>query len=99
VTVNRTLGGGLPPFLLSWLNGIIDTVRSNHVNQKLYDARHAQLKPADASLLWRFTQAYRPHDTPQSWQELKAQGLERVEEENMMDLVRDQFEVSSESDT
>ena len=62
------------------------------MNNKLYTARHTELDPHEAALLWRFTQAYRPHDEVPTPRELRAQGLERVYLETVMDTVREQFE-------
>ena len=61
------------------------------MNNKLYTARHTELDPHEAALLWRFTQAYRPHDPAPTWRELKAQGLERIDEDSVIDSVRDQL--------
>jgi len=62
------------------------------MNNKLYEARNSELNPAEAALLWRFTQAYRPHDKAPTPGELRAQGLERIDPETVMDTVREQFE-------
>lgn len=61
------------------------------MNNKLYTARHTKLDPHETALLWRFTQAYRPHDPAPTWRELKAQGLERIDEDSVIDSVRDQL--------
>ena len=79
--------------MLLCLHGLYLVHKSrNHMNEKLYNARQTELKPADAAILWRFTQAYRPHDAAPTWQELKASGLERIEEDSLMDVIRDEFE-------
>jgi hypothetical protein len=58
----------------------------------LYNVRHQELSPRDAALLWRFTQAYRPHDTPETWQQLKERGLARVADDSILDEIYDQYE-------
>jgi hypothetical protein len=68
------------------------------MNDRLYNARHTELSPAEAALLWRFTQAYRPHDTALTPKELRAQGLEPVAAETVMDTVREQFEEATETE-
>lgn len=59
---------------------------------KLEEARSKELDPAEVALLWRFTQAYRPHDTPPTWQELKANGLTKMDEDSLLDIIIDQYE-------
>jgi hypothetical protein len=66
------------------------------MNTRLYEARNSELNPAEAALLWRFTQAYRPHDSVPTPKELRDQGLERIDPETVMDTVRDQFEAEKE---
>jgi len=62
------------------------------VSDKIYDIRYKELSAKEAALLWRFTAAYRPHDPAPTWQELKAQGLEKVDEDSLMDIIIDQHE-------
>ena len=50
------------------------------------------LAPEVATKLWPFLNAHRPHDEVQTWRELRASGLEKVEEESVMDVVIDQYE-------
>jgi hypothetical protein len=66
------------------------------MNNKIYDIRQKELSPKEAALLWRFTAAYRPHDPAPTWQELKAQGLEKVDEDSLMDIIIDQYEYEKE---
>lgn len=61
------------------------------MSEAIYEARFKALDPKDAALLWRFTAAYRPHDTPYTWQELRSQGLERLEEDSLMEIIEDQY--------
>ena len=61
------------------------------MSDAIYQARLQQLDPKDAALLWRFTAAYRDHDQPLSWRELKDSGLEKVEDESLMDIIEDQY--------
>ena len=62
------------------------------MNDTIYNLRYVELDPALAAKLFPFINAYRPHDPAPTWQELKAQGLEKVEEESLMDVVMDQYE-------
>jgi hypothetical protein len=59
---------------------------------KLDEARFQELEPGELTLLWRFTQAHRDHDTPPTWQELKANGLTKIDEDSLLDLIIDQYE-------
>jgi len=63
---------------------------------KLEEARFKELAPAEVALLWRFTQARRPHDPAPTWQELKSEGLEKIDEESFLELVKDQLEADNE---
>jgi hypothetical protein len=67
------------------------------MSNAIYEARLRELSPKDAALLWRFTAAYRPHDQPPTWQALKASGLEKIEEDSLMDIIEDQYEAEKES--
>ena len=66
------------------------------MNDTIYNLRHVELDPALAAKLYPFINAYRKHDEPPTWQELRAQGLEKVEEESVMDVVMDQREYEKE---
>ncbi len=66
------------------------------MDNKIYDIRQKELSPKEAALLWRFTAAYRPHDPAPTWQELKAQGLEKVDEDSLMEVIIDQYEYEKE---
>lgn len=66
------------------------------MNDTIYNLRHVELDPALAAKLHPFINAYRPHDPAPTWQELKAEGLEKVEEESLMDIIRDQHEFEKE---
>ena len=68
------------------------------MSNTIYDIRFKELSPKEAALLWRFTAAYRPHDPAPTWQELKAQGLERIDEDSLMDIVEDQYLAERESE-
>jgi hypothetical protein len=61
------------------------------MSNAIYEARLKELNPNDAALLWRFTAARRDHDDPYSWRELRDQGLEKVEEDSLMDIIEDQY--------
>jgi hypothetical protein len=67
------------------------------MNDTIYNLRHVELDPALAAKLFPFINSYRPHDPAPTWQELKAEGLEKVEEESLMDVVMDQREFEKES--
>jgi hypothetical protein len=62
------------------------------MNNKIYKIRNTELSPKDAALLWRFTAAHRDHDPIQNWRELRDSGLEKIEEDSVMDVIRDQYE-------
>jgi len=66
------------------------------MNNTIYQLRQAELDPALAAKLFPFTNAYRPHDPAPTWQELKAQGLEKVDEDSLMDIIIDQYEYEKE---
>ena len=61
------------------------------MKNNIYDLRYVQLEPALAAKLFPFVNAYRPHDPAPTWQELKASGLEKIEEESLMDIIEDQY--------
>ena len=56
----------------------------------IYNLRYVELEPALAAKLFPFVNSYRPPDPAPTWQELKASGLERIEEESLMDVIEDQ---------
>ena len=66
------------------------------MNDTIYNLRHVELDPDLAMRLYPFINAWRPFDDPPTWRELKAQGLEKVEEESVMDFVMDQREYDKE---
>lgn len=68
------------------------------MNNTIYNLRHVELDPALAAKLFPFINSYRPHDPAPSWQELRASGLEKVEEESLMDVIMDQREFEKESE-
>ena len=61
------------------------------MKNNIYDLRYVELEPALAAKLFPFVNSYRPHDTPSNWRELKEEGLERIEEESLMDIIEDQY--------
>ncbi len=66
------------------------------MNNAIYQLRQTELNPELAAKLWPFINARRPHDKPPTWQELRAQGLEKVEDESLMDIIQDQYEYEKE---
>jgi hypothetical protein len=62
------------------------------MTQTIYNLRHVELDPSLAAKLFPFTNAYRPHDPIQNWRELRDSGLDKVEEDSVMDVIRDQYE-------
>ena len=62
----------------------------------IYQLRDIEMKPELAAKLWPFINAYRPHDPAPTWQELKAEGFEKIEEESLMDIIVDQHEYDKE---
>jgi hypothetical protein len=61
--------------------------------------RYTELNPELAAKLYPFINAYRPHDQPPTWQELKASGLEKIEEDSLMDIIADQYEAEKEAES
>jgi hypothetical protein len=53
--------------------------------------RYTELNPELAAKLWPFIQARRPHEDPPTWRDLQAQGLEKIEEDSLMDIIEDQY--------
>jgi hypothetical protein len=68
------------------------------MNNTIYNLRNVELDPDLAVRLYPFINAWRPFDNPPTWRELKAQGLEKVEEESVMDFVLDQYEYDKEKE-
>jgi hypothetical protein len=66
------------------------------MSNTIYQLRQVELDPALAAKLFPFTNAYRPHDPAPTWQELKAQGLEKVDEDSLMDIIIDQHKYDKE---
>lgn len=67
------------------------------MSNTIFEARLKELSPKDAALLWLFTAARRPHDDPQTWRDLQADGYEKIEEDSLMDIIEDQYEAEKES--
>ena len=66
------------------------------MSEKIYAMRYIELEPELAAKLWRFTVAYRPHDPAPTWREFKADGVDKVDEESLMDVIVDQYEADKE---
>jgi hypothetical protein len=62
------------------------------MRNEIYQLRHIELDPSDAAKLWPFTQAYRPHDPVPSWREFKADGIDKIEEESLLEVIIDQYD-------
>lgn len=54
--------------------------------------RHTELQPEVAAKLWPFINAYRDHDPAPNWREYKADGIDRIEQESLLEIIRDQHE-------
>jgi len=67
------------------------------MSDRVYNLRYVELDSSLAAKLYPFINARRPHDQPQTWQELKASGLERIEEDSLMNIIEDQYEAEKES--
>jgi hypothetical protein len=65
------------------------------MNNTIYNLRNVQLDPALAAKLFPFINAYRPHDAAPTWREFKADGVDKIEEESLMDLIEDQYEADT----
>ena len=63
----------------------------------IYDLRHEVLDPALAAKVFPFVNAYRPHDEVPNRTYFKEEGLDRVEDESLMDLIVEQYELSTQS--
>ena len=57
---------------------------------ELNQLRYTELNPELAAKLWPFINAYHPHDQPPTWQDLRASGLEKIEEDSLLDIIEDQ---------
>ena len=66
------------------------------MNNKIYNLRNVELDPALAAKLFPFVNAYRPHDPAPTWREFKEAGVEKIEEESLMDIIIDQHEYNKE---
>jgi hypothetical protein len=64
-------------------------------NHQIYQLRQVELDPTVAAKLWPFISSYRPHDSIQSWRELRADGNDPVEEDSLMDIIIDQYEADT----
>ena len=60
-------------------------------NHQIYQLRSIELDPSVAAKLWPFTNAYRPHDSVQSWRELRAEGYDPIEKESALDDLNEQY--------
>lgn len=61
------------------------------MSDAIYQLRHEQLDPALVAKLFPFVNAYRPHDPAPTWRELRDSGLEKIEDESLMDIIEDQY--------
>ena len=61
-------------------------------NHQIYQLRHVELDPRVVAKIWPFINAYRPHDDAPTWREFKADGVDKVDEESLMDVIIDQYE-------
>jgi hypothetical protein len=60
-------------------------------NHQIYQLRSIELDPTVATKLWPFINAYRPHDSVQSWRELRAEGYEPIEKDSTLDELNDKY--------
>jgi hypothetical protein len=65
-------------------------------NHQIYQLRHVELDPAVAAKLWRFIAAHRPHDPAPTWCEFREDGIDKIEEESLMEIIVDQYEADRE---
>jgi hypothetical protein len=61
------------------------------MSNNIYNLRNVELDPTLAAKLHPFINARRPHDPAPTWRELKADGLEKVDEDSLMDIIEDQY--------
>jgi hypothetical protein len=66
------------------------------MNNKIYQLRQVELEPGLAAKLWPFINARRPLSDPPTWRDLQAQGLEKIEEDSLLDIIIDQHEYEKE---
>jgi hypothetical protein len=64
----------------------------------IYNLRTVELDPALAAKLFPFINARRPHDPAPSWREFKENGIDRIEDESLMDIIEDQYLAERESE-
>jgi hypothetical protein len=57
----------------------------------IYELRNIEMDPALAAKLFPFVNAYRPHSPAPTWRELKDSGLEKIENESMMNVIEEQY--------
>ena len=63
-------------------------------NHQIYQLRSTELDPTVAAKLWPFINSYRPHDSIQSWKELRAEGNEPIEKESALDELNEHYYVT-----
>ena len=63
----------------------------------IYNLREQVLPPSLQAKLFPFVNAYRPHDDPPTRTQLMGEGLDRIEDESLMDLIEEQHAVLSTS--
>lgn len=61
------------------------------MSEKIYAMRYLELEPELAAKLWMFTQAWRPHDSIQSWRQLRDEGYDPIEKESTLDELNDYY--------
>ena len=61
------------------------------MSNTIYNLRNVELDPALAAKLFPFVNAYREHDPAPTWRELKADGLGKVDEDSLMEIIEDQY--------
>jgi hypothetical protein len=68
------------------------------MNNAIYQLRHVELEPGLAAKLYPFINAYRPHEPVRTWRDLQDEGLDKIEEESLMDIIEDQYLAEKESE-
>ena len=66
------------------------------MSEKIYAMRYIELEPEIAAKIFPFVNAYRPHDPAPTWREFREDGVDRIEEESLMDIIVDQYEAEAE---
>jgi hypothetical protein len=61
------------------------------MNDKIYELRYVELDPTVAAKLWPFINSYRPHDSVQSWRELRAEGNDPIEKDSALDELNEHY--------